>query len=135
MIFTLKLPEKMIEVTHLAETTKVSFQQYNNQVELEVVGTSNNKKTKTIDVFVVKCFKDAAGNILKSERKDYTITNEQEYLAFYNTPTVTGEGLGFTEYMHALNGAIARCPELGGNDAGEGIRIFNADGTIRNTQS
>jgi hypothetical protein len=132
MNFSFNYRDKIIDVTHNEEISKISFQQNNIQIDLEVVGTCNNKKAKTIDVFVVKCLKDTAGNIIKSERQDYTITNEKEYLIFYNIQTIKDEGVGFTEYMHALNGAIARCPELGGNDLGEGIRIFNADGTIRN---
>jgi hypothetical protein len=134
MKFTLHLRDKKIDVTHNEEISKVAFLHNGISTELEVVGTCNNKKSRTINVYVVKCLKDAADTIIKSERKDYTISSEKEYLAFYNIPTIKSEGLGFTEYMHALNGAIARCPELGGNESGDGLRVFNADGTIRNIE-
>lgn len=117
----------IMDVTHTEAETSASFAHKNNILKLEVLSASNNKRAKEIDIAVVKTISYDDGEVIKSDRVDYSITNPAEYSMFYNIPTVPTQGLGFTEYMHALNGATARCPELGAN----GLRIYNADGTVR----
>jgi hypothetical protein len=126
---------KDITIMHTEEKTSCSFLHNGNFIELEVIGAANNKKAREIYVSVVKIVKDSSERLLTSARVDYMINKPAEYLMFYNIPTVEDHGLGFTEYMHALNGAFARCEELGGTKKGQGFRPFNSDGTIKEIPS
>jgi hypothetical protein len=115
---------KSIHLVHTQDETSVKFTHNNILHKIEVIGASNNKRAKEILVEAVLTKRDIEGNLLTSERVDYLINNEAEYLMFYNIATVINEGLGFTEYMHALNGATYRSPLLQ-------ERFFNADGTLK----
>lgn len=115
---------KTIQLIHTENESSVTFDHNSITHKLEVIGASNNKKAKQISVSVVMTKADVEGNLLTSERPDYLITDESEYLMFYGIATVSEEGLGFTEYMHALNGATFRCPLLE-------ERFFNADGSLK----
>lgn len=115
---------KTITIKHDTEETSCSFVQNSIKNVIEIIGASNNKKAQEISVGVVLKKYDSENNLITSERCDYLISNQAEYLLFYNIATVPNEGLGFTEYMHALNGATFRNQDLQ-------ERFFNADGTLK----
>jgi len=115
---------KNIALVHNENETSVEFLYNHITHKIEVVGVSNYKKTRQIQIEVVYTKKDNEGNFLVNERPDYLITNELEYSMFYNIGTVVDKGLGFTEYMHALNGATFRNALLQ-------ERFFNADGSLK----
>lgn len=132
MVFTSNIYGKDVSFVHDQNESKFSFDLNGNLLTVEILKTSNNKKAKEIQVTYVEVLTDSAGEVIRSAQKRYEVTNPLEYGFFYNL--TSEQAFGQVEYMHAINGALARCAELGGTPNGVGgPRVFNVDGSYKLT--
>lgn len=118
-------------ITHLSGD-RIEFSRGGGKLIYQVLGvlyeTSGYNRVQAQSIFLNQ-ISGGTDEVIVKRDVGYSVSKEH-FDAMAQLPTVSGTTILETLHMHFLNGILARIPELGGDEHGRGLELFNNDGSI-----
>lgn len=132
------IPANFVDNNGLSSITRISgdrieFPRGGGRLIYHVIGVNYDQLTGGNRVQAQKVFlntlSDGSEEVVLRQDVGYSV-DEAYFNALAQMSSLPNSTMLKTLSMHFINGLLARVPELGGDDKGRGVELFNNDGTL-----